>query len=259
MLLTTNEEALLAVSTYRGSHSSSRQHQLNPPASYQESGIQHQEGVRAAEWFNIRFGFLYCGEKGINCTSYADGKGNTENLLDSKGRESTLSAQVCAHVRCEKSFFFFLHQDRKPLNTQTIFSWSQQKRICLLHCVANTLLSLQGKLFAVCVGVSSLRTWQLLLRRQGRELLPLISYKATSSQKTHSSISKQRAQNPLKHLYPWDMMLHHYQPQSNVSANHLPCLVPHCKIQPFPCHRSLTVNRTYRTKKYWHQRREVLK
>lgn len=53
------------------------------------------------------------------------------------------------------------------------------------------------------------RTWQLLLRRQGRELLPLISYKATSLQKTHSSISKQQAQNLLKHFYPWDMMLHH--------------------------------------------------
>lgn len=119
MLLTTNEEALLAVSTYRRSHSSSRQHQLNPPASYQESGIQHREGVRAAECFNIRFWALYCGEKGINCAGYADGKGNMNNLLDSKGRESTLSTQVCAYVRCGKSFFWGRHhQGRKPLNTQ---------------------------------------------------------------------------------------------------------------------------------------------
>lgn len=42
-----------------------------------------------------------------------------------------------------------------------------------------------------------------------QELLPLVSYKATSLQKTHSSVSKQQAQNLLKHFYPWDMMLHH--------------------------------------------------
>lgn len=67
MLLTTNEEALLAVSTCRGRHSSLWQHQLNPPGSHQEDiGIQHREQVKAADWFNTSFGVLYHGEKGIN-------------------------------------------------------------------------------------------------------------------------------------------------------------------------------------------------
>lgn len=60
MLLTTNEEALLAVSTCRGKHSSSWQHQLNSPGSHQEEiGIQCGEQVKAADWFNTSFlGFI---------------------------------------------------------------------------------------------------------------------------------------------------------------------------------------------------------
>ena len=117
MLLTTNEEALLAVSTCRGRHSSLWQHQLNPPGSHQEEiGIQRREQVKAADWFNTPFLHFVSWRKGNQfCASHGDGKGNTEHLHDSEGRVST-SALGC--VRMCTMERHFLQQGGKPLNTQ---------------------------------------------------------------------------------------------------------------------------------------------
>lgn len=59
MLLTTNEEALLAVRACRGRHSSSWQRQLNPPGSYQEeTGIQRREQAKADWFYTQPLGFI---------------------------------------------------------------------------------------------------------------------------------------------------------------------------------------------------------
>lgn len=91
MLLTANEEALLAVSVGRGTHSSSWQHQLNLPRSHQEEiGIQHREQVKTAEWFNaLSLSFISCRKGNQCCSSHVDGEGNKEHLHNSKGSEST--------------------------------------------------------------------------------------------------------------------------------------------------------------------------
>lgn len=80
----------------------------------------------------LRFWGLGHGEKGNQlCASHADSEGNTKHLHDSKGGEST---SMLGHVCTCPMERHFLQQGRKPLDTQTIFSRSQEKGICLAQC-----------------------------------------------------------------------------------------------------------------------------
>lgn len=151
MLLTANEEALLAVSVGRGTHSSSWQHQLNPPRSYQEEiRIQRREQVKAADWFNsLSLGFISCRKGNQFCSSHADGEGNKEHLHNSKGREST---SVLESAHCGKAFFAAGWQVSETTNNSLLKSRERNllSALCSKHSAKHS-----GKLLAIHVGISS--------------------------------------------------------------------------------------------------------
>lgn len=205
MLLTANEEALLAVSVGRGTHSSLWQHQLNPPRSHQEEiRIQRREQVKAADWFNgLSLGFISCRKGNQFCSSRADGERNKEHLHNSKGREST---SVLESAHCGKAFLAAGWEISETTNNSLLKSRERNllSALCSKHSAKHS-----GKLLAIHVGISSPLMCPFPLRRLSRELLLFISQKATSLWKTNTSTSKQQGSKPSKTSPSWDITLNY--------------------------------------------------
>lgn len=100
MLLTTNEEALLAVSVCRGRHSSLWQHQLNPLRSHQEEKeVSTGNKSKQLTGLTLHFGVLYHGEKGINFVqAMLMAKGIQSTCMITKAERVPQCLGVCAPV-----------------------------------------------------------------------------------------------------------------------------------------------------------------